>query len=180
MGSPHGRSPLTPGPHQALATSPIPRPYLVLRCCVSMETPLCLLPGLPLVGPSFSHLFFGRWDNVAAAADPQPLPSCSLCLFPPGKAGGWPSPRQGQPFGVPLVTYPQRRGSDPNPMPSSAGLSCPPVPSLVPERAGLQPWAWSRSPLLLPDEHWHFSRLCGARGWRLSSTTCLTLFTFHC
>lgn len=97
---PNGRSPLAPGPHQALATPPIPRPHLILRCCVSMETPLCLLPGLPLIGPSFSHLLFGRWDSVTAAAAPQPLPSCSLCLFPPGRAGDWPSARQDQPFGA--------------------------------------------------------------------------------
>lgn len=38
---------LFPHPHQALATLLIPCPHLVLCCCVSMETPLCLLPGLP-------------------------------------------------------------------------------------------------------------------------------------
>lgn len=47
-----------PCPYQALAT-PIPSPYLVLRCCVSMETPLCLLPGLPLVRTNLSHLLSG-------------------------------------------------------------------------------------------------------------------------
>lgn len=119
---------------QALATPPIHRTHLVLRCSVSMETPLCLLPGLSLVGPSFSHLLFGRWDSVTAAAAPQPLPSCSLCLFPPGRAGDWPSPRQGQPFGaVPeqfLWLLAHREGAQtPAPCPAqqaSSALLCPP------------------------------------------------------
>ncbi|CAN0094017.1 unnamed protein product [Rangifer tarandus platyrhynchus] len=150
-----------------------------------METPLCLLPGLPLVGPSFSHLLFGRWDSVTAAGAPQPLPSCSLCLFPPGRAGDWPSPRQGQPFGaVPehfLWSLAHREGAQtPAPCPAqqaSPALLCPPWSQkgqVCSRGLGLTPHC------PLPDERQHFNRLCGACGWHLSSTTCLTLFTLHC
>lgn len=48
------------------------QPQSVLRCCISMEMPLCLLPGLSLVWTSFSYLLSGWWDSVAAARSPSP------------------------------------------------------------------------------------------------------------
>lgn len=69
----------------------IPGPHSLLRCSVSMETPLCLLPGPPLVSTSFSHLLSG-WGTVTAARGPSPLPrpplpSAPLPVFPSRKNG---------------------------------------------------------------------------------------------
>lgn len=77
--------------HRALATPPIPGPHW--SCVVvSMVTPLCLLPGLPLVRTHFSHLLSGRWHSgtVARGTSHVPAPPAHrlpLPMFPPRKSG---------------------------------------------------------------------------------------------
>uniref|UniRef100_A0A3Q1N3D0 Target of myb1 like 2 membrane trafficking protein n=1 Tax=Bos taurus TaxID=9913 RepID=A0A3Q1N3D0_BOVIN len=128
--------------------------------CLGGGTMSLQLQTLSLCPPAPSACFF----QEELVTSPAPGRASPLGLFPSSSSGHLPT----------------EKGLRPQP---HAQLSRPLLPAcapLVPERASLQPRAWSCSPLPLPDEHWHFSRLCGARGWRLSSTTCLTLFTFCC
>lgn len=104
-----------------------------------METPLCLLPGLPLVRTSFSHLLLsGWWDSIEAARGSLPLPpplwptgSLYPCVLPRRTGSGTQTQAGQSPWDHFLRRHldclssgfcPQRRGSDPSPFPP------PPVP----------------------------------------------------
>lgn len=164
---PDGRSPLTPvlTRHWPLLPSLTPTWSCI---AVSMETPLCLLPGLPLVRPGFSHLLSGWWDSSTAARGASPptpplLPSDSLCpCFLPGRAG---SRAQTQTRQSTWDCFPSRyldsrfchlptengvRSSSTClcPLPGSAGLlglACPSHTPLIQKRACLHLQAWSPS-----------------------------------
>lgn len=150
---------------------PLPSPVLesshsVLCCCVSMEMPPCLLPGVPLVRTSFSHLLSEWWVSTTAArgSPPSPappalrptLPTCSPQKSrPQDPASGRAVPKGPFPEKTPGLSFLQsptcREGGQtpalpPHapPLPGSPGLlgwACPPVP----ERACLYLWAWSPS-----------------------------------
>ncbi|XP_057570575.1 TOM1-like protein 2 isoform X4 [Hippopotamus amphibius kiboko] len=155
----------SPCPHQALAVPPMPSPHLVLCCCVSMETPLCLLPGLPLVRTSFSHPPVGRWDRVTQR--PPSLPTSSLWLFSPRKSSSG--------------HLPTEKGLRPQPLPQRAPAQLsrallPSVPYSVPERAGLHLWAWSPCPdCCSRTSVGTLEGSVAARGWHLSPAACLTV-----
>lgn len=128
VGPPHSRSPLTPEFTPGSGHSP-PAPTWSCAAVSPWNTTVFCSQASHSLGPALAtfSLRGGTMSLQLHGRDPQPLPSCSLCLFPPGKAGGWPSPRPGQPFGVPLVTYPQRRARTPAPCPAqqASALLCP-------------------------------------------------------
>lgn len=146
---------LFPRSTQGTGHPPISSPHLVLCCCVSMETPLCLLPGLPLVRTSFSHLLSGLWDSTAAARGPRPscpqAPCAQMSSLEEQAMGPFPEETPGLSFLWSLSHREGGRTPAPSPMcPTPACLGGSPWTGLpfcapVPERACLHLWAWSPS-----------------------------------
>lgn len=94
--------------------------------CLHGNAP-CLLPGLPLVGTSFSHLLLsggvGQCHGCQRLSPLPPplLPTGSLCLYVlPGKAGRGTICRGDTWTVFSPVPFPQRRGSDSRPFPRTA------------------------------------------------------------
>lgn len=159
---------------QPLAPPPVPSPHEALWPCtaVSMEMPLYLLPGLPLVRTALATFSPGVGGGTVSLWLGGPLPSTgSLCSRPlPGELGSRAQPQARLPA--------HREGGQtlasssicPCPFPGPVGLrlACPPCPS-VSERACLHlqapspSWA-AASGNVSPGGTWHalhFRKLCG-------------------